>query len=47
MNNMNTIEPSGGTVVLRGIEVPIASDIGQAFILDICRHVEDLLEHQH
>jgi hypothetical protein len=41
---MNAIaNPSGGTVTLRGIVVAVDSDVGAAFVLDICRHIEDLL----
>jgi hypothetical protein len=39
---MNTIEPSG-TVVLHGRTIAVDSDIGHSFVLDICRHVEDLI----
>jgi hypothetical protein len=40
---LNTIDPPGGSVVLRGIEVPVDSTIGAAFVADVCRHVEDLM----
>jgi hypothetical protein len=40
---MNASEPSGGTVVLRGHTIEIGSDIGHSFVLDICRHIEDLI----
>jgi hypothetical protein len=43
MNSISMIEPSGGTVVLRGHTVNVDSDVGQAFVLDVCRHVEDLI----
>jgi hypothetical protein len=44
MNNLNAItNPNGGTVVLRGIPVDVNSDVGAAFVQDVCRHVEDLL----
>jgi hypothetical protein len=39
---LNTIEPPG-SVILRGIEVPVDSDVGAAFVVDVCRHVEDLM----
>jgi hypothetical protein len=39
---MNAIEPSGH-VVLRGIRIEIGSDVGAAFCLDVCRHLDDLL----
>jgi hypothetical protein len=32
-----------GTVILRGIIVEIHSDVGQQFVLDVCRHIEALL----
>jgi hypothetical protein len=41
-NNVNAIEPTG-TVVLRGHTVNVDSDVGVAFVIDCCRHVEDLL----
>jgi hypothetical protein len=44
MSNLSTIEPAGGAVVLRGITVDVNSDVGQAFVVDVCRHVEDLLD---
>jgi hypothetical protein len=46
MANLNLTEfngSSGGTVVLRGITVEIDGAVGQAFVADVCRHVEDLL----
>jgi hypothetical protein len=40
----NMIDPNdGGTVVLRGIKVDVNSDVGAAFVIDICRHLDDLL----
>jgi hypothetical protein len=36
-------DPSSGTVVLRGIEVGIDSHVGAPFVVDICRHIEDLM----
>jgi hypothetical protein len=42
-NSLNAIEPSGGTVTLRGIVVEIDGAVGQAFVLDVCRLLEDLL----
>jgi hypothetical protein len=41
--SMNAIEPSGGTVTLRGIVVEIDGAVGQAFVLDVCRHLDELL----
>jgi hypothetical protein len=35
--------PDDGSVTLRGIEVPVNSDVGAAFTVDCCRHVENLL----
>jgi hypothetical protein len=40
---MTNIEPSGGTVVLRGHTIAVDSDIGTAFVIDCCRHIEDLI----
>jgi hypothetical protein len=37
------ISPSGGSVVLRGIEIDLASDIGQGFVLDCARYCEGLV----
>src|SRR5262245_11192729 len=35
--------PSGGSVVLRGVEVAFDSDIGIGFISDCCRHIESII----
>jgi hypothetical protein len=43
MTSLAELDSISGTVILRGIEVPITSDVGAAFILDVCRHVESLL----
>jgi hypothetical protein len=43
MNSRNVIEPPGGTVVLRGIVVEIDGAVGQAFVTDVVRHIEDLM----
>jgi hypothetical protein len=43
MTNLNAIEPSGGTVVLRGIQVPLESDVGREFVLACARNWETLL----
>jgi hypothetical protein len=39
----NNIEPAGN-VVLRGVVVAVNSDVGQAFVIDCVRHIEDLLD---
>jgi len=33
----------GGSVVLRGVEIDLDSDIGRGFVSDCCRHIEELL----
>jgi hypothetical protein len=43
MNSIAQLDDGSGTVVLRGHTIEIGSDIGAAFVLDICRHVESLL----
>jgi hypothetical protein len=43
MTNSIIESDSGGTVVLRGRTVNVDSDVGQAFVLDICRHLDELL----
>ena len=43
MTNSIIESNSGGTVVLRGRTVNVDSDVGQAFVLDICRHLDELL----
>ena len=42
-NSTNAIEPSGGTVVLRGIQVPLESDVGREFVVSCARNWEQLL----
>jgi hypothetical protein len=42
-NSTNAIEPSGGTVVLRGIQVPLESDVGREFVVSCARNWETLL----
>jgi hypothetical protein len=45
--SMNAItNPDGGTVTLRGHTIEIGSEIGASFVLDICRHVEDLISSE-
>jgi hypothetical protein len=44
MANMNAItDPAGGTVVLRGVEVPLQSDVGREFTIACARNWEQLL----
>jgi hypothetical protein len=43
VNGMNAIETSGGSVTLRGIQVPLESDVGREFILACARNWEQLL----
>jgi hypothetical protein len=43
---MASIEPSGGSVVLRGIEIDLASDVGMAFTMDCCRFIEGLVTEE-
>jgi hypothetical protein len=43
---MNTIEPSGGHVVLRGHKIEVDSDIGRAFAIDCCRFIEGLITEE-
>jgi hypothetical protein len=40
---MTNIEPSGGSVVLRRIEINLDTDIGAAFVTDCVRHIEGLI----
>jgi len=42
VSNAVNFSPSGGSVVLRGIIVDLASDIGQGFVLDCARYCEGL-----
>jgi hypothetical protein len=42
-NNVTELDDCGGTVVLRGIKIEVDSDIGAAFVVDCCRHIEDLI----
>ena len=43
VNSMTMIEPSGGTVTLRNIVCEIDGAVGQAFCLDVCRHLDELI----
>jgi hypothetical protein len=43
MASLAELDSINGTVVLRGHTVQIDSDVGAAFVLDVCRHVESLL----
>jgi hypothetical protein len=43
MPSLAEINSTGGTVVLRGYTIDIESDVGAAFVLDVCRHIEGLL----
>jgi hypothetical protein len=43
MTSLAELNSTGGTVVLRGHTVDVDSDVGAAFVLDICRHIENLL----
>jgi hypothetical protein len=43
MNSITEFNDGGGTVTLRGVKIDVSSDIGAAFVLDCCRHVEDLI----
>jgi hypothetical protein len=40
---MNMIEPAGGSVCLRGVQVPLESDVGREFIISCARNWERLL----
>jgi len=37
------VDALGGSVVLRGVEIDLDSDIGTGFVVDCTRHVEDLI----
>src|SRR6516165_9240002 len=39
----NNIEPTGGQVTLRGIAVPLESDVGREFVISCARNWEKLL----
>jgi hypothetical protein len=43
MNSITEFNDGGGTVTLRGVKIDVNSDIGAAFVLDCCRHIEDLI----
>jgi hypothetical protein len=43
---MTNIEPSGGTVVLRGHTIAIDSDIGRQFAIDCVRFIEGILTEE-
>jgi hypothetical protein len=38
------IDPTGGTVALRGVVVELSSPVAQIFITDVCRHIEGGME---
>jgi hypothetical protein len=40
---MNNIEPTGSAVTLRGVQVPLESDVGREFVLACARNWETLL----
>src|SRR5262245_48957530 len=35
--------PLDGNVVLRGIKIDLNSDVGHGFIVDCCRHIEEII----
>jgi hypothetical protein len=39
----NTIAEITGHVTLRGHRIEVSSEIGAAFVTDVCRHIEDLM----
>jgi hypothetical protein len=41
------INPSDGTVKLRGIEVSLEDPVAQTAIVDMCRHIEGTLDAEH
>jgi hypothetical protein len=43
---MTNIEPSGGTVVLRGIAVPLDGDVARIFVTDCARFIENLITEE-
>jgi hypothetical protein len=43
---MTNIEPSGGTVVLRGIAVPLDGDVARVFVTDCVRFIENLITEE-
>jgi hypothetical protein len=43
MNSITEFNDGGGTVTLRGVKIDVNSDVGAAFVLDCCRHIEDLV----
>jgi hypothetical protein len=45
-SDMTIIEPSGGSVVLRGIKIEVDSDIGHAFVTDCVRFIEGLVSEE-
>jgi hypothetical protein len=42
----NSIEPTSGTVTLRGHKIEIDSDVGRAFAVDCCRFIEGLINEE-
>jgi hypothetical protein len=43
MNSIAEINGGSGVVTLRGIVVEIDGAVGQAFVADVCRYIEDLM----
>jgi hypothetical protein len=43
MTTLAELNRAVGTIVLRGYTIDIESDVGAAFVLDVCRHIESLL----
>ena len=43
---MASIEPSGGSVVLRSIKIDLNSEIGHAFVTDCVRFIEGLITEE-
>jgi hypothetical protein len=43
MNSITEFNGGSGVVTLRGIVVEIDGAVGQAFVADVCRHIEDLM----
>jgi len=43
MSNAGNFNPSDGSVVLRGVEIDLTSDIGVGFVDDCCRFIENVI----
>jgi hypothetical protein len=42
-NNVTELNGGSGSVILRGIEIPVDSDVGHEFTVDCTRYVENLI----